>query len=147
MRKSRVIGAVMATVAAFGMTMVTASPAAAASWNSFPTGETVTCSVWQNHPLTNSVEFRMCIIHGAGPAVQPLLSVKNNGPYAIRLKGSSESTWNSAVYCPDSYLSSGLETTCMGKTEAGNPAWDYAYGDLWLYSASTWHYGVATKYL
>ncbi|MFE5855016.1 hypothetical protein ACFQ61_17640 [Streptomyces sp. NPDC056500] len=142
MRKSRLIGLLMAIMATLGMAMVTAPPAAASAWNPMPSGPKW-CSAWESHTLTTNVVFRVCVFDGSLNYAQPVLEVRNDGPSAIRMKAWVDGNWSAMVDCPDTYLSSGYSSSCLGTT--GVVVSGEAEAALYLYSASTWHYDNAIK--
>ncbi|MFE0426724.1 hypothetical protein [Streptomyces sp. NPDC058953] len=141
MLKSRIAGVLAAAVAAFGLTLVTAPSASAIEgvWKPWNNGWVTECGTTKTHRITTNASFQACFIIGSGSYVQPVLVVKNNATSAIRLKGSVTSTYGTPVYCPDTFLSAGQRTTCMGTTEALRPGDNFGWGLLDLWDNGGWH--------
>ncbi|MFE3093902.1 hypothetical protein ACFXG1_08730 [Streptomyces sp. NPDC059248] len=148
MLKSRIAGVLAAAVAAFGLTLVTAPSASAIEgvWKPWNNGWVTECGTTKTHRITTNASFQACFIIGSGSYVQPVLVVKNNTTSAIRLKGSADSTYGTTVNCPDTFLSAGQRTTCMGTTEGIRLGLNLGWGDLDLMSNGAWH-GDRTAYV
>ncbi|MEU3600338.1 hypothetical protein ABZ714_16705 [Streptomyces sp. NPDC006798] len=147
MFKSRIAGLLAATVAAFGLTSVTASSASASAsaiegpWKPWDNHWNTTCGQTTTHWLTTNAGFQACFIVDSGGVVQPVLVVKKNAAVAIRIKGSADSTYGTTVNCPATPLSAGQRTTCMGTTEALRPGNNDGWGNLSPWNNNAWYVG------
>ncbi|MEU5163425.1 hypothetical protein AB0G74_27970 [Streptomyces sp. NPDC020875] len=144
MTRSRTI-ALLTAVAAVLATMLVTAPQAAANtgrWQPWNPGWTTKCGSTTHHPVTTRVIYQTCFVLGSANYIQPVLVVTNHAPNAIRMQAVVQSTHGTPTSCPDTFLSAGYSTACLGTTFQARPGRNVGWSDVFLYNAGDWYRGT-----
>ncbi|EGE44656.1 hypothetical protein GTY83_26760 [Streptomyces sp. SID4928] len=104
------------TVAAASALALAAVPVnAAETWKVVTTNSNWHCTDYKNHPVSDYVRFKVCIVANANHDAQAVLVVQNAASVAVSIGGSINGPVSFET-CADSTLNPGFTRGCYGNT-------------------------------
>ncbi|QJT00938.1 hypothetical protein G9272_11985 [Streptomyces asoensis] len=129
----------VATAAVSTLAFASTPANAAEGWKTVSTNSEWACTSYKHHPVSDYVNFKVCVVLNENNDAQTVLVVQNVATVAVAIGGQVKSQF-STVTCADSPLNPGFTRGCYGKTDH-YAAGGYAVGNamLKLNTVNAWY--------
>ncbi|MFJ8550653.1 hypothetical protein [Streptomyces sp. NPDC093676] len=108
--------ALAVAIAATSTLALAATPAdAAVNWGTVSTNSNWHCTDYKHHPVSDYVNFKVCIVANANHDAQAVLVVQNAASVAVAIGGTVDGPGGLET-CADSTLNPGFTRGCFGGT-------------------------------